>query len=336
MKEINSQKSYTLLILIVASTLLLSIVGNYWNARYYHSENTYTMSAPPLAAAMRGIHDKLYMTDISSFIAGYAVDNLSVLSTAAQAQEPPVESAQQPLSEIISNLSPEPVEAAEDKAATRMNQEPQVYEFTTATEEYFADACFIGDSRTVGISQYAGIENATFLCKTSLSIYDYNKPKITYNDEKMSIHDILTETQFAKIYLMVGINECGTGTPESFFERYQEVVNDIRKLQPEALIFIQGNLLVTQEKSDESDTITNENITARNKLIATLANQKDIFYIDINESSLCKEGALVSDYTWDQVHIKAQYYPIWKEFLLRHAIDTGKTLVQNTNDLAKE
>ncbi len=55
---------------------------------------------------------------------------------------------------------------------------------------------------------------------------------------------------------------------------------------------------MTQEKSDESDTITNENIAARNKLIATLANQKDIFYIDINESSLCKEGALVSDYTW--------------------------------------
>ncbi|MDE7184722.1 MAG: hypothetical protein K2O40_09680, partial [Lachnospiraceae bacterium] len=109
----------------------------------------------------------------------------------------------------------------------------------------------------------------------------------------------------------------------------KEVVNDIRKLQPEALIFIQGNLLVTQEKSDESDTITNENIAARNKLIATLANQKDIFYIDINESSLCKEGALVSDYTWDQVHIKAQYYPIWKEFLLRHAIDTGKTIVHN-------
>ncbi len=154
----------------------------------------------------------------------------------------------------------------------------------------------------------------------------------------MSVHDILAETQFAKIYLMVGINECGTGTPESFFERYKEVVNDIRKLQPEALIFIQGNLLVTQEKSDESDTITNENIAARNKLIATLANQKDIFYIDINESSLCKEGALVSDYTWDQVHIKAQYYPIWKEFLLRHAIDTGKTIVHTEKkpEAAKE
>ena len=326
MKEINGKKSYTLLILIVASTLLFSILGSYWNQRYYHNENTYTPSTPPLASAMRGIHDKLYLTDFTSLAAGYAVDNLSVLSAAAQVKEPASETAQQPLSEIISSISPEATKATSGKAA-KMVKEPEVYEFTTATEDYFADACFIGDSRTVGISQYAGIENATFLCKTSLSIYDYNKPKITYNDEKMSVHDILAETQFAKIYLMVGINECGTGTPESFFERYKEVVTDIRKLQPEALIFIQGNLLVTQEKSDESDVVTNENIAARNQLIATLANQKDIFYIDINESSLCKDGALVSDYTWDQVHIKAQYYPIWKEFLLRHAIQTGKKFI---------
>ena len=158
------------------------------------------------------------------------------------------------------------------------------------------------------------------MCKTSLSIYDYDKPKITYEDARISIHDVLEQKQFAKIYLMVGINECGIGTPQSFFEQYRDVVNDIRNLQPDALIFLQGNLLVTQKKSNESKSITNENISARNKLISTLANQKDIFYIDINESSLCEEGALVPEYTWDQVHIKAQYYPVWKEFLLEHAI----------------
>ena len=134
------------------------------------------------------------------------------------------------------------------------------------------------------------------------------------------MREILTEKEFSKIYLMVGINECGTGTPETFFNSYKEVVMDIRSLQPNALIFIQGNLLVTESKSSESDSITNENISARNRLIATLANQKDIFYIDINESSLCEDGSLISDYTWDQVHIRAQYYPIWKDFLLKHAI----------------
>ncbi len=132
------------------------------------------MSTPPLASAMRGIHDKLYITDFASLIADYAVDNLSILSTDAQAEAPAAKTAQQPLSEIISTLSPEAVTAPSGKAAN-MADVPEVYEFTTATEDYFADACFIGDSRTVGISQYAGIENATFLCKTSLSIYDYKQ-----------------------------------------------------------------------------------------------------------------------------------------------------------------
>ncbi len=98
------------------------------------------------------------------------------------------------------------------------------------------------------------------------------------------------------------------------------MVSDIQSLQPNALIFIQANLLVTSQKSEDDTSINNENITARNSLIATLANGTDIFYIDINESSLCADGSLISDYTWDQVHIRAQYYPLWKKFLLEHAI----------------
>lgn len=325
MKEINNKRYYILLFMIIVSTFLFSILGYYWNLRYYHSDQLYSVSMPPLASAMRGIHDKLYMTDLFSFRSDYAVDNLSVQPTAEQTEQSTElfsETAQQPFTGVLSGLS-----AVEPAAA--LQEEPQFYDFTTATDDYFADACFIGDSRTVGISQYAGIDNATFLCKTSLSIYDYEKPKITYEDAKTSIHDVLSEKQFAKIYLMVGINECGTGTPETFYERYRDVVMDIRRLQPDALIFIQGNLFVTQKKSDDGDSITNENIAARNNLIATLANQKDIFYIDINESSLCDNGALVSDYTWDQVHVKAQYYPIWKDFLLHHAIYTNKALTAN-------
>ena len=132
---------------------------------------------------------------------------------------------------------------------------------------------------------------------------------------------MLSDKKFAKIYLMVGINECGIGTPESFFETYKSVVEEIRFLQPEAIIYLEGNLLVTDSKSNDKTKVTNENIIARNRLISTLANQNDIFYIDINESELCENGALISAYTWDQVHIKAQYYSIWKDFLLSHAIE---------------
>jgi len=325
-------KHLTLLILIILSTILFYFLGYYWNKQYYRSDSL------PLVAAMQGIHDKLYISDFYSMRAEYTVPSISIYDrTAATGAEmlaallaQPAPAAPEPEPEqapdLDIDLASNPQQFLEYVLAASADPSAnaeRTYEFMTATDAYFRDACFIGDSRTVGINSYAGIENATFLCQTSLTIYDYDKPKITYKDNKTSIKEVLSQEQFGKIYLMVGINECGAGTPESFFESYRTVVEDIRRLQPDALIFIEGNLLVTEQKSSESDTMTNENITARNTLIATLANQKDTFYIDINESILCEDGALVPDYTWDQVHIKAQYYPIWKEFLLEHAIIIG-------------
>lgn len=193
-------------------------------------------------------------------------------------------------------------------------------EFTTVTEDYFADAVFIGDSRTVGISQYANITNATFLCKTSLTIYDYYKNVITYENKKTSIHDVLAKKQFKKVYFMVGINECSYGTNEDYAKTYGDIINDIQMLQPDALIFVQGNLLVTEHKSNAKGGVNNPRIKERNEIIQSFENKRNIFYLDINESPLCKDGALIPEYTWDEVHIKAEYYSIWKDFYLAHGI----------------
>lgn len=324
----KNDRPYLLTFALLISSLLFTLLGFYWNQNYYHEKDTFTPSKPTLAIAMQGLHDGLY-TNITN-------DVLQVMAASAGAEPSspqevsPAKSYYKAIQDsrnqefaVLSKQILSRKQTAHTKAQKVETPHEETFDFTTATDDYFSDAVFIGDSRTVGISEFSGIENATFLCKTSLSIYDFDKPKITYNNEKTSIKDVLTTHKFGKVYLMVGINECGVGTPESFYERYKEVVMTIRRLQPDALIFIQGNLLVTKEKSDGEKSITNENISARNELIATLANQKDIFYIDINESSLCKDGSLVSSYTWDQVHIKAQYYSVWKDFLLKHAIVKG-------------
>lgn len=330
-------KNYTLLSFIILSTIFFYLLGCYWNTQYYHGNTqVHHDFTRPLAAAMQGLHDKLYIADIHSLNAEYTLPVISIYDRTASAGAqilassvaPPVlEAGPAPQQDYVS-LSEDPQQfleyvLAQSAAANASQNAQRTYDFTLATDAYFRDACFIGDSRTVGISEYAGIENATFLCQTSLTIFDYDKPKITYKGNKTSVQEVLSQEQFAKIYLMVGINECGTGTTESFFENYRTVVEDIRRLQPDALIFIEGNLLVTQSKSAESTTVTNANIIERNNAIAALANQKDIFYIDINESTLCENDALVPEYTWDQVHIKAQYYPLWKDFLLEHAIIRG-------------
>ncbi len=327
----SSKTPYALLLSILLSTFFFSLLGSYWNIRYYHNKLTFSASSLPFATAMQGLHDGLYTKGFQLKTTFNISQNLFASSPftkhsgdiAAVMTQIPVEEAQNFIGNgrlAKANQGESSDEANTVSMSDSNNAADGTLAFVTATDEYFEDACFIGDSRTVGLSEFSGIENATFLCKSSLSIYDYEKPKITYEDKKTSVHDVLMEKQFGKIYLMVGINECGTGTPESFFERYRQVLENIREIQPDALIFIQANLTVTKEKSAEEEVVTNENISARNTIISQLANQKDIFYIDVNESSLCEDGILISDYTWDQVHIKAQYYTVWKDFLLQHAI----------------
>lgn len=318
----NSIKHYILTFCILLSSLLFSLLGIYWNQVHYHEAESYSAKNPPITTAMMGIHDGLLFQESDTSPQG----NDSLLSEATATnitEETATTDSSLPLD--ISNSKTNVLPETDIAITNDLTSVPETYSFTQVTDDYFQDAVFIGDSRTVGISEYSGIENATFLCKTSLSIYDYTKPKITYKDKKTSIQEVLQTESFGKVYLMVGINECSYGTPESFYELYREVVEDIRKLQPEALIFIESNLLVTQSKSDSNEGITNESISSRNDLIATLANQKDTFYIDINQSSLCENGALIPEFTWDQIHIKAQYYTVWKDFLLDHGIVKNHT-----------
>lgn len=201
----------------------------------------------------------------------------------------------------------------------------KTYEFTTVSEDYFNDALFIGDSRTVGLCEYAGMrDRATFYAATSLTIYNvFESPKkVAQLDDgtKVTIEEALSQKQFKKIYIMLGINELGRGTTQSFFTVYADTVNRIRQLQPEAIIFVQGIMRVSGEKSRTDKVFNNAAINERNEALAAMANNQDIFYLEVNDAVCDANGDLVTEYTFDQIHLKAKYYQLWKNYLLGHGI----------------
>ena len=192
------------------------------------------------------------------------------------------------------------------------------YDFATVDESYFDDALFIGDSRTVGLRDYTDLsEHADFYCETSLTIY-----KVMEENFKGlgTIEEALGAKDYGKIYIMVGINELGRGTTEDFMAKYTEVVDRLHELEPEAKIIIQGIMRVSGEKSESDAIFNNSNINARNRAIATLADNETIFYIDVNEVVCDEEGNLNGDYTFDQIHLLGVYDDLWKQFLLSHGI----------------
>ena len=208
------------------------------------------------------------------------------------------------------------------EGGSQESQEPKAVEYKEVEDDYFSDAVFIGDSRTVGMFEYGGLEEiSTFYASKGLTVFKmFESQIVSAPGGKITIEEALGQNQFAKIYLMIGINEMGTGTVETFLEKYKEVVERLKELQPEAVIYLQGIMKVTSERSAKGDYINNEGIDARNEGIALLADDERVFYLDVNPLVCDESGGLNPDYTYDGVHLKGKDIQIWKDYLKAHAI----------------
>lgn len=211
----------------------------------------------------------------------------------------------------------------EETRVEEIPQEPEI-RFGRVEDDYFDDALFLGDSRVVGMHEYGGLGDiATFYASTGLTIYKLFSAEIVElpdQKEKITVEEALQQQSFGKIYIMVGINEMGTGTVERYTETYKAAVEHLQELQPDAIIYIQGILKVTTARSRKGDYINNEGIEVRNEALSQLADGKRIFYVDPNTAVCDEDGGLVSDYTSDGVHLKAKYISLWKEYLKDNAV----------------
>lgn len=228
-------------------------------------------------------------------------------------------------SEIMTSDPAVPGEMGEGEAPTEPEPEPEPEIVIGRVEEdYFTDALFLGDSRTVGLSQYGSLgQIATFYASTGMTIYKLMGADIVElpeNQGKITVEEALQHQSFNKIYIMMGINEVGSGTAESFAKAYGEVIMRLQELQPEAIIYIEGIINVTTERSAKGDYINNEAIGARNEALSQLADGEKVFYLDVNQAICDEDGGLMKEYTSDGVHLKAKYITLWEEYLKDNAV----------------
>ncbi len=197
--------------------------------------------------------------------------------------------------------------------------------FATSGLDYFNDALFIGDSRTVGIQDYGTFTNSDFFCTEGLS--SANIENETINGQ--TFNQLIDSKQYGKIYVMLGINEVGNDF-QFTLTKYRAVIEKLKAHQSNAIIYVQANLHVSSYA--ETTTINNEGINYLNSLIAGLADNKKVFYIDINEVYDDANGCLTDGYTSDGVHPLAQYYKTWCDWLCTKTIAAGGATPEATVD----
>lgn len=194
--------------------------------------------------------------------------------------------------------------------------EPEEPEEPVKPEDPFENALFIGDSRTVGIAEYSGISDADFYAYTGASVYTIFKKESTVGgwEKGTLLENVLSDTQYDRIYLMLGVNELGYNF-NTTMEKYGELVAKLRELQPDAYLILQASLHVSSARSDSDTTFNNGNIDRLNQAQAAYADNEHIFYIDVNPVFDDENGALAKEYTGDNTHPYGKYYAKWADWL---------------------
>lgn len=186
-------------------------------------------------------------------------------------------------------------------------------------DSYFDDAAFIGDSRTQGLQLYTGLPNATFYATQGLMVDTFfSKKFVKAGGGKITIPDAMKNQTFKKVYIMLGVNELGWAYEKVFIQKYGEVVDKVKELQPDAKIYVQSILPVTKAKSDGDAIYNNTKISRYNELIEQMCREKGVTYLHVADAVGLDNGALPAGSATDGVHLNREYCYKWLDYLKTH------------------
>lgn len=245
---------------------------------------------------------------------------------------PPVETTSQvtetttPETTVPTETAPqETMDASELTPETVAETKPweQDFEQGAVDPSWFDDMLFIGDSRVVGLRDYARSGGARYFCVVGMNVFDYDQWSLS--DEGTSakyLNQVLEEKQYGKVFINLGLNECGYPV-DTVMKAYEGLVALVRSKLPDAKIILHGILTVGKEKVKDGEYFSPANLALFNERIATLADGETIFYMNVDEIFADEEGYLPEDLSWDGCHLYADYLSVWAKWIGYKAAEIG-------------
>lgn len=189
----------------------------------------------------------------------------------------------------------------------------------------FSDACFIGASQIANLKKMSEMDKATIYGKVGLNINTVFSKKFIRlkNGSDGTVREALAENKFSRVYLLLGVNELGWPYMSVFKERYGEIVDEIKRLQPEAKIYVQSILPITKEKSDGDDIYNQANVEKFNQGIQEMCGEHGAVYLDVASALKNDAGYLPPGVSKDGVHLNHAYSIKWMNNLSKLTEQAG-------------
>lgn len=182
-------------------------------------------------------------------------------------------------------------------------------------ESFFDDALFIGDSRMVSSAYYARLGKADYFTDVGMNVFQMFS--VTASDDNFDATDLTTLLQnrtYKKIFIMLGINECGYPM-SSLLSAYQEDIDTLKRLQPDATIYLLKVYGVSRSVAESASYFSPQRLQEVNDGIAGLADGKKVHCLDASRLYCDDEGYMKEEYTSDGVHPYAKDAALFAQWL---------------------
>lgn len=194
-----------------------------------------------------------------------------------------------------------------------------VPESEAVDDSYFDDAVFVGDSRTEGLKMYSGLDSSQFFSSVGMDVDKvFTDQAVSLNGQLLTVAQALEQASYSKVYIMLGMNELGWVYESVFADNYARIIDTIRESHPDATIYVQSILPVSQWKDGSNDIYTNANVVRLQKALVAMCEEKGVNYVNVAEGIQDEQGYLPSEATQDGVHLTPEYCQRWMDYLKTH------------------
>ena len=192
--------------------------------------------------------------------------------------------------------------------------------------DWFRDAAFVGDSRTEGLQLFSGLRKGDFFWGKGMNVFkavNREVKAVRLGEETVSVLEALERKEYAKVYIMMGINELGYPVG-SYEEGLRTLVDQVKALQPHAVIYLQTLPPVNEGMAMAhglGSYIKNTKVNSFNKVICRVAWEKQVALLDVASEFRTEAGELAAEMAADGVHFFRQGYADWYAYLKKHTVD---------------
>lgn len=189
-------------------------------------------------------------------------------------------------------------------------------------DSYLENCIFVGDSISTGFSGYGFVSEKNVFAKTSMRIDLINNTPLETFYGNVLVIDALKSANPQNVYVMLGSNGMGWIDSSKMIADYSEFIDNVKSGLPNANIYVMSIPPVTAERelkpSVEEGKILNSDINDYNSQLLSLANEKNIHYIDVNSAIVDSNGKLPTDVSTDGMHFIKDTYVKVVDYILTH------------------